>query len=417
MKVIQINYSDISGGAARAAYRIHHALRGIGVDSRMWVNSATAGDWTVQGPEGKVDKVLTRLRTSIGALPNKLLQTGNPIIHSSAWLPSDWVQKINTSDADVVHLHWVTGEMLSVQDIGRIRKPIVWTLHDMWAFCGAEHYTEDYRWKEGYESNNRPAYESGFDLNRWTWERKLKYWQKPLHMVTPSRWLAECVRQSALMQDWTVTVVPNAIDTNLWSPVDKKLARQMLHLPHDVPLLLFGAISIKGESDPRKGFGLLKSALEHMKGQIPGLELIVFGSLAPRNLPNIGFPLHYTGHLCDDSSLRLLYSAADAMVIPSRQDNLPNTGVEALSCGTPVIAFNTCGLPDIVDHEETGYLAKAFDVEDLARGIQWVISDEERHKELSNNAREKAVKRFSYPEVAQRYLTVYKQAIMDKWIL
>ena len=411
MKVTLINYSDINGGAARAAYRIHHALLQQGIDSSMFVNHASAGDWTVQGPKGKFEKALKKLAPRLGGLARHLLKTTNQIIHSPAIIPSNCPQRLNQLDTDVVHLHWVNGEMLSIAGIGSIIKPIVWTLHDMWAFCGAEHYTEEFRWKEGYLQHNRPSYESGFDLNRWTWQRKRKHWQRPMHIVTPSRWLAECVRQSALMHDWPVTVVPNAIDTNLWYPLDKKLARQILHLPLDVPLLLFGAMG--GNSEPRKGFDLLKSALEHVKSQIPGLELIVFGCLAPRTMPNLGFPVHYTGHLPDDISLHLLYSAADVMVIPSRQDNLPNTGVEAHSCGLPVIAFNTCGLSDIVAHEQTGYLAKVYEVEDLAKGIQWVLSDAERYKGLCLNSREKAVKSFSYSKVAQQYLHVYQHAITN----
>ncbi len=415
MIVAHINYSDVIGGAARAAYRIHHALRQYSIDSRMHVNLASAGDWTVQGPVTKIEKAINKVTPTLGGLARHLLKTNNPILHSPAIIPSNWTERLNRIDADVVHFHWVNGEMLSIAGIGSVKKPIVWTLHDMWAFCGAEHYTEEFRWKEGYLQHNRPSYESGFDLNRWTWQRKHKHWRRPMHIVTPSRWLAECVRQSSLMHDWPVTVVPNAINTNFWQPVDKTLARQILNLPNDVPLLLFGAMG--GTSDSRKGFDLLKSSLELIRGQIHGLELIVFGSLAPRIEANLGFPLHYTGHLHDEITLRLLYSAADALVIPSRQDNLPNTGVEALSCGTPVIAFNTCGLPDIVEHEQTGYLAKAYDIEDLARGIQWVISDAERHKVLSQNAREKAVKRFSYPVVAQQYMNVYEQAIMDGGIL
>jgi len=411
MKVALINHSDINGGAARAAYRIHHALLEHGIDSIMHVNQASAGDWTVKGPKCKFEKGINKVTPSLGGLARHLLKTTNPIIHSPAIIPSNLPQLLNQLDTDVVHLHWINGEMLSISGIGSIQKPIVWTLHDMWAFCGAEHYTEEFRWKEGYLQHNRPSYESGFDLNRWTWQRKKEHWDRPMHIVTPSRWLAECVRQSALMHDWPVTVVPNAIDTYFWQPVDKKLARQLMHLPPDVPLLLFGAMG--GASDPRKGFDLLKSSLENIKGKMPGLELIVFGSLAPRTEPNLGYPLHYTGHLHDDISLRLLYSAADAIVITSRQDNLPNTGVEALSCGTPVIAFNTGGLPDIVDHEKTGYLAEPFDVEDLAKGIHSVLSDTERLKLLGLNAREKAIKNFSNSVVARQYLNVYEQVIMN----
>jgi len=409
LKVLQLNHSDINGGAARAAYRIHHALRESGIDSRMWVNSATAGDWTVEGPEGKVDKLLTRLRPSIGALPTKLLRTGNPILHSPAWLPSDWVHKINASDADVVHLHWVAGEMLSIRDIGSITKPIVWTLHDMWAFCGAEHYTEEYRWKEGHESNNRPEYESGFDLNRWTWERKRKHWKKPLHMVTPSRWLGSCVAESKLMKGWPVTVIPNALDVDKWKPVDQSLARTLLHLPPDVPLLLFGAMG--GGKDPRKGYDLLLQALAQVLRTYPELELIVFGQVAPEHPPDLGARVHYTGHLHDDVSLQLLYSAVDVMVVPSRQEAFGQTASEAHACGTPVVAFNISGLPDIVDHEVTGYLAKAFEPADLARGIEWVLEDKERLQVLGRNARRKAEERFAYRVVAGEYKKVYEKTL------
>jgi len=410
MKIFIVNALDIQGGAARAAYRIHHALRGQGVDSRMLVSNAAAGDWTVEGPQSKIAKAWSKVRPPLAGLLTKTLKTGNPIIHSPAIVPSRWSQRLNASDADVIHLHWINGEMMSIANIGQLTKPVVWTLHDMWAFCGAEHVTEDFRWRDGYTPNNRPSYESGFDLNRWTWERKRKHWKRPMHIVTPSRWLAECAKQSVLMRDWPITVIPNAIDTNVWRPVDKTMARQLLHLPPDVPLLLFGAIG--GTQDPHKGFDLLRAALNHLRGQLPGLELVVFGQLAPKEPVDMGFPVHYTGHLHDDVSLRLLYSAADVMVIPSRQDNLPNTGVESLACGTPVVAFDTCGLPDIVRHQQTGFLAKPFDDGDLAQGIQWILADPARHSELCTNARNDAVARFSCPVVSEQYIQVYNAAIV-----
>jgi glycosyltransferase involved in cell wall biosynthesis len=406
LKVLQLNYFDTNGGAARAAYRIHHALRVAGVDSMMWVNQASAGDWTVEGPFSNLSKAIGQVRPHIGSLLCKTLYTENSIIHSPSILPSNWVKRINTSDVDVVHLHWVQGEMLSISDISRIEKPIVWTLHDMWAFCGAEHYTEEFRWRDGYRRDNRPAYESGFDLNRWTWERKRKHWQRPMQIVTPSRWLGDCVRDSVLMRDWPLSEIPNCMDTERWQPLEQAQARNLLGLPKDVPLLLFGAMG--GGRDPHKGFDLLAGALDYLRGNMLGMELVVFGQLAPRNPPDLGFPVHYTGHLHDDLSLRALYSAADALVVPSRQDNLPNTAVEAQVCGTPVVAFNIGGLPDIVEHKRTGYLASAYDTKDLASGIQWVLNRNDY--ELRLQARERAVSLFSNNTIAKQYLEIYATA-------
>lgn len=406
MKILTVNHSDINGGAARAAYRIHHALLGHGLESRMLVNNAAAGDWTVEVPQSKVAKALSKVRGPLAGLLTKTLKTENPIIHSPAIVPSRWSDRLNASDADVIHLHWVNGEMMSVADIGDIKKPVVWTLHDMWAFCGAEHYTEDYRWRDGYTASNRPSYETGFDLNRWTAARKLKHWKRRMQIVTPSRWLGDCAKQSVLMREWPISVIPNTVDTDVWQPVDKAVARQLLQLPPDIPLLLFGAIG--GAQDPRKGFDLLQSGLNHLRGQLPGLELVVFGQPAPKMPFDMGFPVHYTGHLHDDVSLRLLYSAADTMVAPSRQEAFGQTASESHSCGTPVVAFNATGLRDIVEHQKTGYLVKAFDTLDLAEGLHWVLKDSTRLALLGQAARARAVELWSCETVATQYADVYK---------
>jgi glycosyltransferase involved in cell wall biosynthesis len=339
----------------------------------------------------------------------KTLKTGNPIAHSPAIVPSRWSERLNHSDADVIHLHWINGEMVSIADLGKFTKPVVWTLHDMWAFCGAEHVATDKRWRDGYKASNRPTHENRFDLNCWTWERKVKHWKHPMHIVTPSRWLANCVGQSTLMREWPVTVIPNAIDTDLWQPIDKALARELLHLPRDVPLLLFGAWG--GSNEHHKGFDLLQAALIHLQGQLPGLELVVFGQLPPKEPVVMGFPINYVGHMHDDISLRLLYNAADVMVIPSRVDNLPNTGLEAHACGTPVVAFDTCGLPDIVKHRETGYLAKAFDSEDFAAGLHWTLQNQMINNGLGEAARARAVNMWSYGVVGPLYIKAYEAAI------
>jgi glycosyltransferase involved in cell wall biosynthesis len=319
------------------------------------------------------------------------------------------VRLINDSDAEIVHLHWVCDELLSVEDIGRLRKPLVWTLHDMWAFCGAEHYSEDLRWRDGYTAENRPRHESGFDLNRWVWIRKRKAWRLPMHVVAPSNWLGNCARQSALMRHLPLSVVPNALDTDSWKSLDRDTARSLLGLPLEGKLLAFGAMG--GGRDPRKGIDLLRAAIGKLRGRMSGLGLVVFGELRPRESPDLGFPVYYLGHLYDDLSLRALYSAADVLVIPSRQDNLPNTGVEALACGTPVLAFNVGGLPDIVAHEKTGWLAEPFDAESLAAGILWILADPRRHQKMRQTARQVAVQRYCYSRVARAYADVYETTL------
>ena len=409
MRVIHLSTADSNGGAARAAYRIHKALQETGIQSEMVVNEASSGDWSVKGPAGKLGKASSRLRRYLASPFKALLHTENPVLHTPALVPSGWPGKLNATDVDVVHLHGVHDEMISIADIGRIGKPVVWTLHDMWGFCGAEHYSEDDRWCEGYWPGNRPPHESGFDLNRWTWLRKRRHWRRPLSIVTPSRWLADCASSSLLMRDWPVTVIPNCLDTERWQPLPQFLARQLLGLPEEGPLLLFGAIG--GSQDPRKGFDLLLEALAQLRDRQPGLQLVVFGELAPSEPPDLGFPVHYTGHLHDDLSLRALYSAADVFVLPSRQDNLPNTALEAQSCGTPVVAFRTCGFPDIVEHLRTGYLSQPNDPHDLAAGIAWVLNDRLRLQALGEAARSRAEQLWNPARVASLYLEVYRAAL------
>jgi glycosyltransferase involved in cell wall biosynthesis len=410
MKSVIVNYSDISGGAARAAYRIHNALRWYGVESRMLVGQALSGDYTVECLQTKIaEKVWAKVGGILVGALKKTYKTGNSVLHSPAIISTRLSSLVNDFDADVIHLHWFNHGLISIADIGKINKPLIWTLHDMWGFCGAEHYTQDFRWRDGYTTTNRPKYESGFDLNRWTWARKIKNWKRPMQVVTPSQWLAECAQQSVLMRDWPISVIPNAIDTNVWQPVNKVLARQLLGLPLDVPLLLFGAIG--GANDPRKGFDLLQAALVQLRGQLPGLELVVFGQMTPKTPVNLGFPVHYTGHLHDDVSLRLHYCAADLTVVPSRQEAFGQTASESHACGTPVVAFNATGLSDIVEQRKTGYLAKAFDPADLAFGITWVLNDSERQIKLGQSARARAVKLWSYETVASQYLSIYCSSI------
>jgi glycosyltransferase involved in cell wall biosynthesis len=410
MKILHINHSDLGGGAGRAAYRLHNSLKEFNIESNMIVNSMHLNNNNIQGPKSNLEKYINRLKFLASSLFVKTLITKNPIIHSPSVFPSNWIKTINLSDADILHLHWFQHETLSISDINKIKKPIVWTLHDMWGFCGAEHLSWDLRWRDGYLKKNRPKHERGFDLNRWTWERKKKYWKKKIQIVAPSNWLAGFVKESALMYNWPVTVIHNPINTNFWNPLDKLKSRKTLKLPLYTPLLLFG--SMYGSKDFHKGFDLLVSSLKILNNNeyTKNLELVIFGNNNHKFQSNINFPSHYKGYINNDETLRLLYSACDALVIPSRQDNLPNNGIEAHACGTPVVGFNIGGLSDIVSHLQTGYLAKAFDVNDLAKGIVWTLNNKNIFL-ISKNARDQALKKFSTSKATKQYKSLYKKVL------
>lgn len=411
MKTIHLNTYADTGGAAKAALRICQSLREIDCDALMIVGSSQMREAYISSNKNLFNLIKYNLFNDLSKAFVKLsgFRTENKILHSPNLFSCYSTTFLQSLLPDIIHLHWIAANLLSIEEVAKLRQPIVWTLHDMWAFCGAEHYTEDSRWKEGYYPHNRPAYEKGFDLNRWTWERKRQHWQKPMYIVAPSQWIGECVWQSALMRNWPVSVIPNPINTEQWQPHDKKQIRQELDLPMEMPLVLFGAMG--GGKDPRKGFDLLKKALAYLKNENQRLQLVIFGEAQPRQVKDFGFPVRYTGHIKDESYLCKLYSAADVMIVPSRQEAFGQTASEAQACGTPVVAFNIGGLPDIVTHQKTGYLAQPFDTADLAHGIQWVLEDPQRHAQLCDQARASAVKKFAYPVVAKQYLALYEEVL------
>lgn len=408
MKIIHLNNADITGGAARAAFRIHKSLLDKNLHSRMWVNFANSGDWSVKGPKGRLQKAVTQMRRHIITPLFRTMKTENKILHSPAILPSLWSKKINQSDADVAHLHWIGAEMASISDIGKINKPVIWTLHDMWGFCGAEHISWDERWLTGYSKKNRPIDERGFDINLWTWKRKIKHWKRPFHIVAVSKWLADLAQKSVIMKNWPVTVIPNCLNTDIWKPIDKTLARNMLGLPLGVPILAFGTFG--ANSEYHKGFDLLADSLKNLKSRTQVLELAIFGQLAPKNPPDLGFKINYMGHFKDDISLCLFYSAVDMLVVPSRVEAFGQTASESMACETPVVAFGATGLLDIVDHKINGYLAKPYDSKDLANGIDFLLNAS-NYDQLCNNARKKVIKHFDSSIVADKYEELYNQIL------
>jgi len=413
MKILHLNTFDISGGAARAAYRIHKGLQGIGIDSKMLVQTKLSDDRTVIAPDTKVKKGLARLRPTLDSAFKKLFSGGSKTIFSPAWLPfSNIPYQIKSISPDIVNLHWICGGMLRIEDLKRINKPIIWTLHDMWAFTGGCHYSDGCE-RFQQDCGNCPQLNriSKNDFSRSILRRKKKSWADlDITIVAPSNWLAECAKKSSLFKDRRIEVIHNGLDLNLFKPVDKTTARRIWDLPMDRKLILFGAMS--ATSDHRKGFDLLYDGLKKLAVKWSDkAELVVFGASEPESPPDFGLSVHYMGSLHDEVSLSVLYAAVDVMVAPSRQDNLPNTVVEPLACGTPVVAFDIGGMPDMIDHKLNGYLAKPFDTSDLAAGINWVLSDPERHRALSQAARKKTMEKYSLETQAKKYASLYENLL------
>jgi len=338
-------------------------------------------------------------------------------MHSFGQVSAGLVQEINDSDADVVNLHWIIN-LLSIEDIGRIKKPIVWTLHDMWAFCGGEHVVPDdderSRFRAGYLPDNRPEGESGPDLNRQVWQAKRHAWaDQQFNIVTPGRWMAGCASQSVLFRDSPTHVIPNPLEMeHLWRPVPKQFARAVLGLDPSKKYVLSGSA---GGMPHLKGEDLLRQAMNQLIGTQPdAIELLIFGQYRPVHAGDWACPAHWLGPVRDDHVMSLIYSAADVMAVPSRQDNLPNTAVEAHACGVPVVAFNIGGLPDIVTHQKTGWLAPEFDTRDLAQGLSWVLGDADRWGQLSTRARQFALERFSPAVITSQYMRVYDEVVLRR---
>jgi glycosyltransferase involved in cell wall biosynthesis len=415
VKVCHVSRTDAGGGAARAATRLHQALIEHSVDSHIVVDIARSAAPRVHGGAGALERTWSRATPRLERALLKAQRSENEILHSAAILPGASLRRIQARQPDIVNLHWVAGGCLSVRQIGRITGPVVWTMHDMWPFCGAEHYApagDGARWELGYSEQNRPAGHHGVDLDRWTWQRKRRNWgRRSFNLVTPSRWLADCAQRSALFRTMPVTVIPNALPTGTFRPYDRRAARQELGLPVDSPLILFGAYG--GTDSHIKGFDLLQEAAIAVRREQPDARAVLVGTSAANAREPDRLPTHRLGHIADDVLLAKVYSAADVVVVPSRQDNLPQVATEAQACGTPVVAFRTTGLPDTVQHEATGYLAEPFDPADLARGITWALVDPERRQRLEVAARRRAERLWSPATVARQYVQLYASLIDD----
>ena len=412
MRILSVNQSDIDGGAARASHRLASKLLNMNCDLKMLVMRKLGKDEWVLAPRGFQQMFVSRLLPRLDLITKRIVGVHRDNSWSLNLFPNYLMNTSFANSFDVIHLNWVGKNMLPLSKIHGFAKPIVWTLHDSWAFTGGCHVPAGCRNFEN-SCGNCPQLNNGekADISHEIWLKKSSaYTNLPLHFIAPSRWIADEARASSLLKTFPVFVIPNGLDTTIFAPRGKADSRVVLGLPSDKRIILFGAMY--ADTDKNKGLDLLIEALNVLDQQNIDFAkqnvVVIFGTANQALSERFPLPIICLGMINDENKLARIYSAADLVVVPSRSESFGQVASESLSCGTPVVAFNTTGLKDIVDHKVTGYLAECFQPVDLANGIRLLGEASDIVGQMSENARQRAVERFDIHVTAKMHLDLFK---------
>lgn len=415
MKVLLINTSDKTGGAAVAASRLMHALKGEGMEVRMLVcDKLTTDDSVVslaEGHIGRLRRLWKKAFERLLLLPRLRFSRHNLWAIDNGACGYDVTRHPAFEWADIIHMHWVNQGMMSLNDIRRVissGKRVVWTMHDLWSATAICHYAADC---EAFTNHCQhcpllPGGGSATDLSAKTWKQKAAtYSAGDVTFVTCSEWLGRQARQSALLRDQEVVSIPNPIDTKVFCPKDKKAARRALGLPETGRIVLFVSQKV---TDERKGARYFIDAINAMAKTSKDLSVAILGGNADDIAARLDVPAYPLGYVTDTEMIVNVYNSADCFCLPSLQDNLPNTIMEAMACGVPCVGFDIGGIPEMIDHGKNGYIAVPRDTQDLAHGIALCLTPE-IHSAYSAACIDKVNATYSEHQVAQRFLQLYQK--------
>ena len=414
MRVLIVNTSERTGGAAVAANRLMKALNNNGVKAKMLVRDKESDALTVVGlPKSPMLHwhflwerfvIFCKLHFSRKHLFEvDIANTG-----------SDITRLREFQEADVIHLHWINQGMLSlkgIQKILRSGKPVVWTMHDIWPATAICHLTLGCHYFINRCANCKylPGGGGSSDLSSRIWQKKQQILADGnIYYVACSRWLESEAKSSALLKGQKITSIPNPIDTHIYKKGNKQEARERLGLPLDKKLILFASQRV---TNVNKGMSYLVDACRQLGDLTKDLcEVVILGGHAEEVLEQLPMKAHPLGYINDEQRVVDVYNAADVFVLPSLSENLPNTIMEAMACGVPCVAFKVGGIPEEIDHLKNGYVAAYRDAADLAKGIAWVLQEAD-YESLSSQAVHKVTHCYSQQSVAVKYLDVYQQAM------
>ncbi len=425
MKILLINFTDAGGGAATAALRLTIALNNAGIYARLGVgDKKTSSSYVIELPKKKkplIQKILKKISnyTSTVFSPvtkhfKKRFSTTNGILHTDNFKSETDINWINNSDFDVVNLHWINGTICN-KDIARITKPIVWTMHDSWPCCGAEHHPNifegDTRWQTGYTKINKPVTTKGEDYCRKVWLQKKKYLSdKKIIFTAPSKWEHDILKSSALFGHSECHVIPNIIPSKEFFSRNKKALREAFNIPQDKIVLGFGAAYDIDNPKSMKGSYYLIEAIKKIKNP-EKYFLVIFGPAGDAFTSRINIPFFASGYISNPNILASIYSTCDIVINPSLIENLPTTCLESIFCGVPVVAFNVGGTSDIVEHQKTGYLAEPYSTDRIVEGIEYCVKNNQM---LSDNCLKKAKKDFNENEIIKNFISLFQDNVKNK---
>lgn len=409
MKVLQFSCYSSWGGAPRVAYGLHSYINNnTNSTGHMFCRTKTDNDENVKqfyrGTLGRIHRVaIDRFESLIGL--QYFFQKSFNSIASNEWFKS----------ADIVHFHNTHGGYLNQWFLPEVakRKPVVWTFHDMWPITGrCAHGFDCERWKIGCgRCPYKTAYPPSFiDTSSFLWKlKKTIYANININIVCPSFWLYNKLHDSFLSH-CNASVIKNAVDVSIFKPYNKSRVRESLGIPNDRFILLF--VAHHGLSSVFKGFDYLVESLitSYKRGLKP--FLIIIGNKKDVDFCKIGLRGKCLGTISDERLMAKYYSSASALIVPSTAENVPLVVIESLACGTPVIAFKLGGIPEMIDHKRTGYLANPRTVKELTEGVQWLMRlENNEYNTISQWCRETALREYSLENQVKKYMDLYSSII------
>lgn len=408
MKILHLSTYDALGGAAKAAYRIHHSQQIVGIDSTLMVIAKQLADPSVILPNSLNHLAKLKLYKDIKEDQTLSIKHGHikGILISTGRVGSNLAKEINDSHYDLVNLHWINN-MLSIADIGSIRKPIVWTFHDMWPFSGIFHYAVS---AENVLSNGSNA--SLAELDRVIFSEKVNYWKnQTFTVITPSFWLSKCAKESALFSNSAIHTIAHPISLIDFYRRNVISSRNELGLPLDQHLILFCAMNPL--NNPIKGWKTVYDTMRDLEAAEPGkYSLVICGS--DEDEISLPFRSYWLGKIHDDERLAKLYSAVDILICPSKQEAFGQVALEAQACGTPVIASNIGGLKDIIKNNETGLLVNEGNSNAFLAGISKILNLHEDIKKISAASIKNAFSLSDQKVIGNQYYDIYNKILSAK---